>query len=534
MVKSLDPPATQPESPAPSREQAVIQMARDLLDRALVRCGGEFVGAIAAIPQIPHARGKRAKAPPTPPVGTYDLNYTEVFIRDNIPVMIYLLVDGRSEIVKHFLNTCLRLQSTNFQTCGIFPTSFFENAEGKVIPDYGQRAIGRVASADATLWWPILAHIYVQHTGDRAWALQPSVQQGLKRFLDLILQPSFHDAPTLQVPDGSFMIDRPLDVWGAPLEVQTLLHGALLSAAGLLYLDLASKGCVSSSSHAPPRPAPDSFTEHQVQQFKRAISWAKRLRQYLLKHYWVNTRTVQVLRQRPTEQYGESAINEYNIQTETIPHWLQHWMGTEGGYLIGNIRTGRPDFRFFTLGNCLGAIFDILSPYQQHCLFELVVQNRTDLVAQMPLRICHPPLEEADWRTKTGYDRKNLPWCYHNGGHWPCLLWYLAVAALRYQQRHSQPGTMNYRRRVQIRIQEVLHDAYDLLLERLPQQSWAEYFDGPTGLWTGQQTRYYQTWTISSLLLVHHLLKVNPADANVLDMPSIKFLSRATLPHVPD
>jgi hypothetical protein len=36
------------------------------------------------------------------------------------------------------------------------------------------------------------------------------------------------------VPDGAFMIDRPLDVWRAPLEIQALLYGALRSAAALL------------------------------------------------------------------------------------------------------------------------------------------------------------------------------------------------------------------------------------------------------------------------------------------------------------
>jgi Alkaline and neutral invertase len=201
---------------------------------------------------------------------------------------------------------------------------------------------------------------------------------------------------------------------------------------------------------------------------------------------------------------------------ETIPHWLQDWMGNEGGYLIGNIRTGRPDFRFFTLGNCLGAIFDVLSPFQQQSLFQLVSQNRVDLIGQMPLRICHPPLEDTDWRKKTGYDRKNLPWCYHNAGHWPCLLWFLAIAVLRHQQRYSPHNEMA--------ILEVLQSSYELLLQRLPQQGWAEYFDGPTGLWIGQQARLNQTWTITGLLIMHHLLRVNPADARIMDLPDLRAL----------
>jgi hypothetical protein len=486
-----------------SQEQSIVKRAKSLFyEQALVKLDGQFVGALAAIP-------KKSSTD----TGEKDLNYNEIFLRDNVPVMIYLLIDGHYEIVRHFLDTCLKLQSTEFQTRGIFPTSFVEK-NGKLIADYGQRAIGRVCSVDATLWWSILAYIYVQRTGDRAWAVKREVQIGLQRFLELILHPQFRDAPTLYVPDGAFMIDRPMDVWGNPLEIQVLLYGSLISAIALIKIDLEEKG---NSHHPSPS---DAFSQSQIHQFRYAIAWSQRLRRYLLTHYWVNNKTIQVLRRRPTEQYGESVTNEYNIQTETIPHWLQDWLGTQGGYLIGNIRTGRPDFRFFTLGNCLGAIFDVISPTQQRSLFRLFQRNRDSLFAQMPLRICHPPLESKDWRLITGFDRKNLPWCYHNAGHWPCLLWFFIMAVLRYEKHHGHltaDGSML--------VDPLLQESYELLLRRLPQQKWAEYFDGPTGIWMGQQARINQTWTIAGFLLVHHLLKVNPADANIMNLPSLRELN---------
>ena len=479
-------------------EQIIVNLARSLLyEKALVKLDGQFVGAKAAIAKISQNINSKE-----------DLNYGEVFIRDNIPVMIYLLIDGQYEIVRHFLNTCLELQSTEFQTRGIFPTSFIE-VDHHLVADYGQRAIGRICSVDATLWWPILAYLYVQRTGDQDWAIKTEVQIGLQRFLELILHPQFRDAPTLYVPDGAFMIDRPMDVWGNPLEIQVLLYASLMSAASLIKIDLEKENSTQS----------DDFRQFQQHQFDYAIAWLKRLKRYLLTHYWVNNKTIQVLRRRPTEQYGESVTNEYNIQTETIPHWLQDWLGSQGGYLIGNIRTGRPDFRFFTLGNCLGAIFDIISPEQQRSLFSLFLRNRHSLFAQMPLRICHPPLESQDWRLITGFDRKNLPWCYHNGGHWPCLLWFFVLAILRYQSRYgdlSIDGSSCF--------EILLEESYQVLLERLPQQKWAEYFDGPTGIWIGQQARIYQTWTIAGFLLVHQFLKVNPADSNIMNLPNIRTL----------
>ena len=459
------------------QEAHILKLAQSLLyDRAMVSWNGEWVGAIAAIPKASLSKAGG------------DLNYSEIFIRDNVPVMVYLLLQKKYAAVKNFLTTCLSLQSQTPQTRGIFPTSFVEH-DGVLVADYGQRAIGRVISVDATLWWVVLANAYVKHSGDRDWAAQPNVQSGIQKFLDLILRPSFRDAPTLYVPDGAFMIDRPLDVWGAPLEIQALLYGALRSAAALLTF---------AGSHSQPH------TPHDC------LSYARVLRRHLLKHYWVTSKTVQVLRRRPTEQYGTGIQNEFNIQTETIPHWLQEWLGDRGGYLIGNIRTGRPDFRFFSLGNCLGAIFDVISPNQQQSLFRLVMQNQQHLVAQMPLRICHPPLEDTDWRKKTGYDRKNLPWCYHNGGHWASLTWFLCIAMQR--QNHSLPEDLKYT------VKSFLNNCYDLMLRQLPDQQWAEYHDGPTAYWIGQQARTYQTWTIVGLLLMQHFVNAPEGESRVLDL----------------
>ena len=490
------------------KEEVLVQLAKSILyEQALVKVNGEFVGAIASIPKNKNSQ---------------DLNYNEIFIRDNVPVMIYLLLEGRFEIVRHFLNTCLQLQSDQFQTRGIFPTSFVEIA-GKLVADYGQRAIGRVCSVDASLWWVILAYIYVQRSGDRAWAVTAEVQIGIQQLLNLILHPSFRDAPTLFVPDGAFMIDRVLDVWGNPLEIQALLYGALLSAVGLIQMDLDDKGCTENQAEQDLREPENVLMGQQIYRKSYAIAWLKKLRSYMLKHYWINSKIVQTIRRRPTEQYGDRVANEYNIQTETIPHWLQEWLGERGGYLIGNVRTGRPDFRFFTLGNCLSATFDLISPTQQQSLFHLMHQNQADLFAQMPLRICHPPLENEDWRKKTGYDRKNLPWCYHNAGHWPCLFWFFVIATLRHKLHHKQCQSSVD----DLATHLLLATNYEVLLKRLPQEHWAEYFDGPSGVWVGQQARLSQTWTIVSFLLTHHFLKVNPADANIMDLPNIKDLANA-------
>ena len=464
-----------------SREEAVVASARDLFERTLVQARGAVVGSVAALAH-PRRRG--------------EANYGEVFLRDNVPVMVYLLLQGRFGIVRHFLEVCLELQSSTYQTRGVFPTSFVEE-QGELVADYGQRSIGRITSVDATLWWPILCWLYVKRGRDHGFGTSQAVQRGVQQLLDLVLHPSFEGTPVLFVPDCAFMIDRPMDVWGAPLDVEVLLFGCLRSCCNLM--ELAQR---------------DSMSRMLDQRLGLARQWQHDLRAYLLKHYWVTTKTVQVLRRRPTEQYGaHQHENEFNVQPQVIPPWLQDWLENRGGYLIGNMRTGRPDFRFFSLGNSLACVFGLLTAPQQRALFRLVLHNRAHLMAQMPMRICHPPLDAEEWRQGTGSDPKNWPGCYHNGGHWPSLLWYFGAGILLHGQHHPDADVL-----LMGQMRALLEECYWSQLNQLPRQQWAEYFDAPTGTWVGQQSRTYQTWTVVGFLLLHHLLRINTQDVTLLDL----------------
>lgn len=464
-----------------SREEPVVATARAHFERTLVPVRGELVGAVAA---LEHPRKGDAA------------NYGEIFLRDNVPVMVYLLLQGRYQVVRNFLSICLELQSTTYQTRGVFPTSFVEEGS-ELVADYGQRSIGRITSVDASLWWPVLCWYYVQRSGDLEFGSSQKVQRGVQLLLDLVLHPSFEGTPVLFVPDCAFMIDRPMDVWGAPLEVEVLLYGCLRSCCRLMEL---------AQTHARSRLLEQRLTITR--------QWLHDLRLFLLKHYWVTSKTMQVLRRRPTEQYGDlQHENEFNVQPQVIPPWLQDWLENRGGYLIGNMRTGRPDFRFYSLGNALACVFGILTAPQQRALFRLVLHNRDHLMAQMPMRICHPPMEMEEWVNKTGSDPKNWPWSYHNGGHWPSLLWYLGSAVMLHEQLKPNADAL-----LMGQMRALLEECYWSQLNQLPRQQWAEYFDGPTGTWVGQQARTYQTWTIVGFLLLHHLLRVKPTDVQLLDL----------------
>ena len=46
-------------------------------------------------------------------------------------------------------------------------------------------------------------------------------------------------------------------------------------------------------------------------------------------------------------------------------------------------------------------------------------------------------MDVEEWQNKTGSDPKNWPWSYHNGGHWPSLLWFFGTAVLLHQKHHG-------------------------------------------------------------------------------------------------
>jgi beta-fructofuranosidase len=116
---------------------SAVRAAELQFERTLIQVRGETVGSIAALSH-PGGQGDAA-------------NYGEVFLRDNVPVMLYLLLKGRYGIVRHFLEVCLELQSSAYQSRGAFPTSFVER-RGELLADYGQRSIGSITSVDASLW----------------------------------------------------------------------------------------------------------------------------------------------------------------------------------------------------------------------------------------------------------------------------------------------------------------------------------------------------------------------------------------------
>ena len=442
-------------------KETIEQQANRLLEKSVIYYNQQPVGAVAATDSEREA-----------------LNYDQCFIRDFIPAALVFLIQGKTDIVYNFLIETVVLQKQKRRVdcyqppTGLMPASFKVESpvEGSqyLHADFGDRAIGRVTPIDSCLWWIILLRAYVKATGDEKLAHSGSFQEALNFILDICLGPQFEMTPTLLVPDGAFMIDRPMGLSGHPLEIQSLFYMALRAAREMLVKNELGQTLTDKINN-------------------RLGSLNFHLRDY----YWLDLKKVNQIHRYQAEQFGESVVNKFNIYPESIPYWLTDWMPDRGGYLAGNLGPGKMDFRFFALGNLAAIMGSLTTDDQSHKILDLIEDRWSDLVGRMPMKLCYPAVEGLTWKIITGCDPKNTPWSYHNGGSWPVLLWMMMAAC------HKMGRS------------DIADRAMAIAELRLMEDDWPEYYDGKNGRLIGKSSRKFQTWTIAGWLLAK-LLRENP------------------------
>ncbi len=436
-----------------------LEAANKLLEQSLLHHAGKPVGTVAALDPA-------LVAP----------NYAECFIRDFVPSALVFLMEGKTEIVVNFLRLVLDLRAQqpiilgHERAPGLMPASFRipNDGDDDDMPsaDFGDRAIGRVAPVDSALWWTLLLRAYVNTTGDIALAHSREFQEGLRLNLQLYLKENFETSPALLVPDASFMIDRRMGVHGHPLEIQALFYGMLFTTLELLL------------------PGPEN--DHLLAMCKKRL---QTLRSYVRIYYWLDTQRLNEIHRYQSEEFGHDVTNVLNIYPESIPGWIDGWLPREAGYLLGNLGPSRIDFRFFSFGNLLSILFGLATSPQAEGIMNLFESHWDSLMGEMPVKICFPAVEGDEWAYTTGSDPKNMPWSYHNGGHWPCLLWAFTAAAIRTGRR------------------DLAKKAFSIAASRLEPDEWPEYYDGKRGNLIGRRANLRQVWSAASLIISHHLLE---------------------------
>ena len=436
--------------------RAVRDSALQLLKAAVMHFNGRPLGTVAARDTIKQ-----------------ELNYDQIFVRDFAVSAFACLLENDTEIVANFLLEMVRLQQTQRQfDCfkpgeGLMPASFkveMVDGEERIIADFGERAIARVPPVDSGFWWLLVLQAYVTTTGDRALADRDDVQRAIRALLDLTLSERFDMFPTMLVPDGSFMIDRRMGVYGYPVDVQALFFASLGAAENLLV------DCEKNTDYSN---AVRSRMEHLVYHIRT--------------YYWLDLERLNRIYRYDVEEYGEHTVNIFNIYPETIPAWLIDWLPEAGGYFVGNIGPARMDHRYFAHGNLMAIISGLADDEQANAFMELLRARWDDLIGEMPLKLVFPAVQDRDWVLLTGMDPKNRAWSYHNGGNWPTLVWLLAAACVR-------TGAF-----------DILQRALDSMGPRLARDNWPEYYDGRHGRLVGRQARVLQTWSIAGYLVAEHL-----------------------------
>ena len=447
------------------KTKSVIKAAYKILEQSIMYYEGKPIGTIAAL-----SSDNLAAA-----------NYEECFVRDFVPSALVFLADGRTDIVRNFLKTVLALRTRERTVAGheiqpgVMPASFRVKTtdEGETLhADFGEKAIGRVAPVDSMMWWVILLYIYTNSTGDKELAKTEDFQNAIKQILHLCLKDSFEVSPALLVPDACTMIDRRMGIYGHPLEIQSLFYAVLCIADKLLDKQNSRRkddSCILDTAN----------TRQQA------------LRNYVRIFYWLDVERLNEIHRYTTEQFGSDSGNVLNIYPESIPDWVVDWLPDHCGYLVGNIGPSRMDFRLFTLGNLIAVMFDLATDVQSEKIIRLYESRWDDLIGSMPVKIIYPAMEGLEWQVRTGSDPKNVAWSYQNGGNWPALLWHFVAAALK-----TGRGDLAER-------------AFQTAIQRLPYDSWPEYYDGKTGRLVGRRSNQQQVWSAASVILAHKLIE-NP------------------------
>lgn len=440
------------------RSSIIVEEAWEALEKSIIYFQGRPIGTIAA-------RDPEIAA----------LNYDQCFVRDFVSSALLFLIKGDAEIVRNFLEETLKLQPKTIQldcskpSRGLMPASFkIESHKGQeyLKADFGDHAIGRVAPADSGLWWILLLRAYLISTQDTEFVHRDDLQEGIRLILQLCLVTRFDMYPMLLVPDGASMIDRRLGLYGHPLDIQSLFYGALRASLELLV--------------------PNAQNNDLIQAVFCRLG---PLQNQLRKNYWLDSERLNVIYRFRVEEYGEEALNQFNIFPESIPFYhLAKWLPEAGGYLAGNLGPSQLDCRFFSIGNLMAIISSLVDEQQSHRILNVIELRWGDLIGHMPMKLCYPALENTEWRIVTGADPKNRPWSYHNGGSWPVLLWMLTAAAKKMGRG------------------ELAHHAIAIAERYLSADQWPEYYDGPDARLIGKEARRLQTWTISGYLLAKELI----------------------------
>ncbi|MBU6427581.1 MAG: hypothetical protein KGR26_01085, partial [Cyanobacteria bacterium REEB65] len=202
--------------------------------------------------------------------------------------------------------------------------------------------------------------------------------------------------------------------------------------------------------------------------------------------YWLDREIVQERVGLPGEGHGAGNPNPFNLDYSRILPAMAG-LPADSGFLSGTLRTRHLDCRLWPFPNCLAATTGILKSSRSAAFLKGIEERWQNLVGSMPIAVCWPGLAGTDYEVVMDGDTRARPGSYHNGAHWPNILWTLVCACLA-------NGRDDLARR-----------ALSTAETGLPEH-WGEYYDASGTL--GAHARTRQTWTIAGYLVADDALRV--------------------------
>lgn len=351
--------------------------------------------------------------------------YINIFGRDASICSLGMIASGNGKIIKIAKKSLITL--ARYQSkLGQIPHS--------VNPEKNEVLFYYMGDKDSTLWWLIAVNFYHKHSGDKK--LYKNLEPNIKKALNwcfyqdqdntgLIEQCEASDWADLMPSNGSVLYTNTL--WYKVLSLYKFNKEKNIALNGLNTL----------------------FLPHQAD-IKKSI----------------------FLKQ---DIYKIKLINILKKALKSKPYYLNYVTS-----FYGNDRCD-------VFGNILTVLFNIADKNRTKQIINYLIKNK--ISKHYPVQVLFPPInrKDFDWRDYLTHKNLNLPYQYHNGGVWPFVGCFWAMAL------------------VKVGKTDLAWQELERVAEANKVNKWQfnEWFHGKTGKPMGMPG---QSWNAGTFLLAYHYL----------------------------
>lgn len=351
--------------------------------------------------------------------------YTNIFGRDASICVLGLVASG-DEKLRAIARTNLRELAKHQTPSGQIPSS--------IDPARNKSYFYFLGSIDSTLWWLIALDFYHRHSGDKELKLK--LLPCIKRAFSWLSRQDGNDDGLLEQGEACDWADN-MPANGRTLYTNVLWYRALERWGFSREKKLAADGLNA------------LFRPHQANIRQSLFFSRDRF------HRWQELKILKEL-------------------TDNMPYYL-HYVGHKNA-------SDRCDI----YANALAILFGVASPLRSAAIVRW--WRNKNISRKYPVQVLVPPIKDSDYDWKPYMDEENKPHSYHNGGIWPFIGAFYAMAL-------HKTGHKDLARKELCRLAEA---------NKVNDWQFNEWFNGQTGKPMGMPG---QSWNAGTFILAYHYLR---------------------------